>query len=131
MIEDKDNLIDLKNDFREPEAEPDLKMEAQISPLHDNVFCRLDAEEEVKGGIIIPDSAQNKRQEATVIAVGPGLLTETGVRVECSVKPGGRVLLPKWGGSEEKIHGITYSVVRDKDILAMIIPVEEEVQEDA
>jgi len=123
---DNDNVVELKNDYKKEPTEPDLKMEAQIKPLHNNVFCRLDEKEEVKGGIVIPDMAQGKRQEATVIAVGPGFVTEAGVLVPCSVEAGDRVLLPKWGGTEEDIHGVKYSVVQDKDILTIIVPVAEE-----
>ena len=107
-------------------AEPPPEMESQVKPLHDNVFIRLDAREEVRGGIIIPDQAQNKRQEGTVVAVGPGKFADNGELIPCSVFAGDRVLLPKWGGSEEKIHGVSYSVVKNTDILCIIVPVNNE-----
>lgn len=123
-----DNTIELKNTHRKEEAQPDLKLEAEILPLHDNIFCRLDdRENRSAGGIIIPDSAQTKQQEGTVIAVGPGKVCDNGQVVAPSVNPGDRVLLPKWGGSEEDIHGVKYSVVKDTDILCVIVPVKDEV----
>jgi chaperonin GroES len=126
MIEDN-NTIELKNTFRKDEAKPDLKLEAEIKPCHDYIFCRLDPKQEItSGGIIIPDMAQNKQQEGMVIAVGPGKLCENGEVVPPNVQVGDRVLLPKWGGSEEDVHGVKYSVVKDTDILCRIVPVKVE-----
>lgn len=116
---------ELENDNIEKPAEPNLVLEAQIDPLHDFVFCRLDDKQEItEGGIIIPDSAQGKRQEATVVGVGPGRMTDQGVLIPLTVDVGDRVMLPKWGGTEEKIQGIEYSVVRETDILTRIKTVE-------
>jgi len=121
VIMENDKGIELKNSNRSEESpQPDPEMEAQVTPLHDNVFCRRDDKEEIKGGIIIPDYVRGKRQEATVVALGRGRITDQGVTIPMHVEPGDRVLLPKWGGTEEKIHGVEYSMVKETDILALI-----------
>jgi len=113
--------VELKNSYRtDEEAGPNMELEAQIEPLHDNVFCRLDATEEMIGGIFLPDMSQGKKQEATVVAAGPGLFSETGELIPCTVKAGDRVLLSRYGGTEESIDGVKYSVVKDRDILCRI-----------
>ena len=119
----KDIIIDIET----VPAERNAELEAQIQPLHNNVFCMLDSRlEQTSGGIIIPEAAQEKRQEATVIAVGPGRFTLDGSIVPLSVYVGDRVLLGKYGGTEESIHGVKYSVVKDTDILCVIKEIEEE-----
>jgi chaperonin GroES len=122
-----DNIVDMAEiERKDKPAEPCPELEAQMEPLHNNVFVRLDAREEMYGNIIIPDMAQQKRQEGTVVAAGPGRVAETGELIPCAVRKGDRVLLPKWGGSEEKVHGVSYSVVKDTDVLCRIVDVEEE-----
>ncbi len=94
---------------------------ADIRPLHDRVVVkRLEAKEEVRGGIIIPDTAREKPQEAEVIAVGPGKLNEDGKRQPMDVKKGDRVLIGKYSGSEIKIDGEEHVIVREDEILAVV-----------
>ena len=92
-----------------------------IRPLHDRVLAkRQDPEEEVRGGIIIPDTAKEKPQEAEVIAVGPGKLDDGGKRSPMDVKAGDRILIGKYSGSEIKIDGDDYVILREDDILAVV-----------
>lgn len=92
-----------------------------IRPLHDRVLAtRSEAAEEVRGGIIIPDTAKEKPQEATVVAVGPGKLDESGSRHPMDVKAGDRVLIGKYSGSEVKIDDQEYVILREDEILAVI-----------
>lgn len=93
----------------------------KIKPLGERVLVELVKEEEVsKGGIIIPDSAKEKPQEGKVIAVGTGKLDENGKVVPFNVKKGDLVLMPKYGGTEVKVDGNEYQIVREDDILAVI-----------
>ena len=93
----------------------------KIKPLGERVLVELVKEEEVsKGGIIIPDSAKEKPQEGKVIAVGTGKLDENGKVVPFNVKKGDLVLMPKYGGTEVKVDGKEYQIVREDDILAII-----------
>jgi chaperonin GroES len=93
----------------------------KIKPLADRVLVRrLDEEEEQKvGGIIIPDTAKEKPQEAEVVAVGPGRLEE-GKHVALEVKNGDKVLIGKYSGTEVKIEGDEYLIMREDDILAIV-----------
>lgn len=92
-----------------------------IKPLGDRVLVEPLKEEEVnKGGIIIPDSAKEKPQEGVVIAVGTGKLDENGKTVPFNVKKGDTVLMPKYGGTEVKVDGKEYQIMREDDILAVI-----------
>ncbi len=94
---------------------------SDIRPLHDRVVVkRLEAKEEVRGGIIIPDTAREKPQEAEVIAVGPGKLNEDGTRQPMDVKQGDRVLIGKYSGSEIKMGSDEYVIVREDEILAVL-----------
>jgi chaperonin GroES len=81
---------------------------------------RLDEGEQVRGGIIIPDTAKEKPQQAEVKAVGNGKLLETGERVALDVKPGDRILFGKYGGAEIKIDGEEYLILREDEILAVL-----------
>ncbi len=93
----------------------------KIKPLGERVLVELVKEEEVsKGGIIIPDSAKEKPQEGKVIAVGTGKLDENGKVIPFNIKKGDLVLMPKYGGTEVKIDGNEYQIVREDDILAVI-----------
>ncbi|MEM7482283.1 MAG: co-chaperone GroES [Acidobacteriota bacterium] len=93
----------------------------KIRPLHDRVVVqRLEQEEQVRGGIIIPDSAKEKPQEAQVVAVGPGKITEDGKRSPMDVSEGDRVLMGKYSGSEIKIEGEDYVILREDEILAVV-----------
>jgi len=90
-------------------------------PLHDRILVkRLDEGEQKQGGIIIPDSAKEKPQQAEVKAVGSGKLMENGERVAPEVKPGDRVLFGKYSGSETKIDGDECLILREDEILAVI-----------
>jgi chaperonin GroES len=92
-----------------------------VRPLHDRVLVkRLDLGEEVRGGIIIPDTAKEKPQEAEVVAVGPGKLNEDGARQPMDVKAGDKVLVGKYSGSDIKIDGENYVILREDEILAVI-----------
>jgi chaperonin GroES len=92
-----------------------------IKPLADRVLVkRLDEQEEQKiGGIIIPDTAKEKPQEAEVVAVGPGRF-EDGKRIALDVKKGDKVLIGKYSGTEVKIEGEEYLIMREDDILAIV-----------
>jgi chaperonin GroES len=93
----------------------------KIKPLGERVLVEPIKEEEVaKGGIIIPDSAREKPQEGKVIAVGTGKLDKEGNKVPFNVKKGDIVLMPKYGGTEVKLDGKTYQIMREEDILAII-----------
>ena len=94
---------------------------SKIQPLADrNLVKRLDDEEEQKvGGIIIPDTAKEKPQEAEVVAVGPGRF-EDGKRVALEVKKGDKVLIGKYSGTEVKLDGEEHLILREEDILAVL-----------
>ena len=90
-------------------------------PLHDRVLVRrVEAEEKTAGGIIIPDSAKEKPAEGEVVAVGPGKLNDAGERVAMDVAVGDRVLFSKYGGSEVKLDGEDFLIMREDDILGVI-----------
>ena len=93
-----------------------------IRPLHDRVVAkRLEAEEEqMRGGIIIPDTAKEKPQEAEIVAVGPGKIQEDGSRAPMDVKAGDRVLVGKYSGSEIKLGDDELVILREDEILAVI-----------
>ena len=96
-------------------------MAANIRPLHDRVLAkRIEEEEQVRGGIIIPDTAKEKPQEAEIMAVGPGKGQDDGSRAPMDVKKGDRVLVGKYSGSEIKIDDVEYIILREDEILAVI-----------
>jgi chaperonin GroES len=91
-------------------------------PLHDRVVIkRLEGEEKTKGGIIIPDTAKEKPQEGRVIAVGPGGRDESGKLTPIDVKAGDRILFGKWSGTEVKIDGDDLLIMKESDILGVIV----------
>jgi chaperonin GroES len=93
----------------------------KIKPLADRILVRRIEEAEVKkGGIIIPDSAKEKPQEGEVVAVGPGAVGEDGKRVALELKKGDRILMGKYSGTEVKIDGEEYIIMREDDALAVI-----------
>ena len=93
----------------------------KIRPLHDRVLVqRMEAEEQMRGGIYIPDTAKEKPQEATVIAVGPGKVGDDGTRSPMDVKKGDRILLGKYSGSEIKIDDKDYVILREDEILGVV-----------
>ncbi len=93
-----------------------------IRPLHDRVVVKRleEAEEEVRGGIIIPDTAKEKPQQAEVVAVGPGKLKDDDGRSPMDVKVGDRVLIGKYSGSEIKVDGDDLVILREDEILAVL-----------
>ncbi|MFW6357456.1 MAG: co-chaperone GroES [bacterium] len=93
----------------------------KLKPLHDRVLVkRLEEEEVTKGGIIIPDTAKEKPIKGEVFAAGPGKTGDDGKPVKMSVKKGDKVLFNKYAGTEVKIDGVEYLVMREDDILAVI-----------
>jgi chaperonin GroES len=93
----------------------------KIRPLNDRLLVkRLKEEEKTAGGIIIPDSAKEKPAEGEVIAVGPGKTNDKGERVALQVKSGDRVLFSKYGGTDVKLDGEDYLIMREDDILGII-----------
>jgi len=93
----------------------------KFRPLHDRVVVkRIEQEEKSKGGIIIPDTAKEKPQEGEVVAVGPGARDEQGKIHALDVKVGDRVLFGKWSGTEIKIDGVDYLVMKESDIVGVI-----------
>lgn len=96
-------------------------MAVNIRPLHDRVLVkRLEAEEQVRGGIIIPDTAKEKPQEAEVMAIGPGKANDDGSRQAMDVSVGDRILLGKYSGSEIRLDDEDYVILREDEILAVI-----------
>ena len=96
-------------------------MAVNIRPLHDRVIVRrIDEGEQVRGGIIIPDTAKEKPQEGEVVALGTGKRDEHGKLIEFTVKKGDKVLISKYGGTEIKIEGEGYLIMREDDILGII-----------
>jgi chaperonin GroES len=92
-----------------------------LRPLHDRILVkRIDEGETVRGGIIIPDSAKEKPQQAEVIAVGNGKLLENGTRVAPDVNPGDRILFGKYSGAETKVGTEEYLILREDEILGVI-----------
>ena len=93
----------------------------KIRPLQDRVLAkRIEQEEQVRGGIIIPDTAKEKPQQAEVIAVGPGKFGEDGKRQTLDVKEGDKVLIGKYSGSEIRIDEEDYVILREDEILAVV-----------
>jgi chaperonin GroES len=96
-------------------------MAINVRPLGDRVLVQpIEEKETKKGGIIIPDTAKEKPQEGNVVALGTGKLDEDGKKVEFTVKKGDKVLIPKYGGTEIKVDGESYLIMREDDILGII-----------
>jgi chaperonin GroES len=96
-------------------------MKLQLKPLADRVVVKkLEAEEKTAGGIVLPDSAKEKPQQAEVLAIGPGKIDEKGARQPMEVKVGDKVLFAKYSGTEVKIEGTEYVILAERDILAII-----------
>lgn len=91
-----------------------------LKPLADRVVVKLvSAEEKTQGGIVLPDTAKEKPQEAEVVAVGPGKLLDNGTRQPMEVKVGDKVIIAKYSGTEVKYEGEEYLILRESDILAI------------
>jgi len=92
-----------------------------IRPLHDRVLVKpLDSENKTAGGVIIPDTAQEKPQEGKIVAVGPGKKAEDGTVTPLDVKKGDRILYGKWSGTEVKIDGDTLLIMNETDIMGVL-----------
>src|SRR5499427_719989 len=93
----------------------------KFRPLHDRVVVkRIEAEEKSAGGIIIPDTAKEKPQQGEVIAVGPGGRDEVGKLIPLDVKAGDRVLFGKWSGTEVKLDGVQYLIMKESAIMGVL-----------
>ena len=97
----------------------------KFRPLHDRVVIeRIDAEAKTTGGIIIPDTAQEKPQQGRVIAVGAGGRDESGRLIPIDVNVGDRILFGKWSGTEVKIDGVEYLIMKEGDIMGVLAEAE-------
>ena len=93
----------------------------KFRPLHDRVVVRrIEAKEKSAGGIIIPDTAKEKPSQGEVIAVGPGGRDDNGKLIAIDLKAGDRVLFGKWSGTEVKIDGVEYLIMKESDIMGVI-----------
>ncbi len=96
-------------------------MSVKITPLGDRVLVkRLEPQQKTKGGIVLPDSAQEKPKEGEVIAVGPGKLLDNGTRVKPNVQTGNKIIFTSYAGTEVKLDGDEYLIMREDDILGVI-----------
>jgi chaperonin GroES len=96
-------------------------MAANIRPLHDRILARrIEEKEQVRGGIIIPDTAKEKPLEAEVIAVGNGKILEDGKTIPLDVKAGDRILVGKYSGTEVKLNDVEYIILREEEVLGVI-----------
>ena len=90
-------------------------------PLHDRVLVRrVEQDEKTAGGIIIPDTAKEKPQQGEIVSVGPGGRDEAGKLIPIDVKPGDRVLFGKWSGTEVKLDGVEFLIMKESDIMGVI-----------
>jgi chaperonin GroES len=97
----------------------------KFRPLHDRVVIkRIEAEEKTTGGIIIPDTAKEKPQQGEVIGVGPGGRDESGKLIPIDVKVGDRVLFGKWSGTEVKLDGVEYLIMKESDLMGVLVEAE-------
>src|SRR5881296_3945895 len=97
----------------------------KFRPLHDRVVVRrIDAEAKTAGGIIIPDTAQEKPQQGEVVAVGPGGRDDSGKLIPIDVKAGERVLFGKWSGTEVKLDGVEYLIMKESDLMGVLLEAE-------
>jgi chaperonin GroES len=97
----------------------------KFRPLHDRVAVkRIEAESKTASGIIIPDTAKEKPSEGEVVAVGPGGRDEAGKLIPIDVRAGDRVLFGKWSGTEVKIDGIEYLIMKESDIMGVVTDVQ-------
>ena len=93
----------------------------KFRPLHDRVVVkRIESDEKTAGGIIIPDTAKEKPQQGEVVAVGPGGRDESGKLIPIDVKAGDTVLFGKWSGTEVKIDGVEYLIMKESDIMGVM-----------
>jgi len=96
-------------------------MASRIRPLHDRIIVRrIEESEQMRGGLYIPDTAKEKPQEGEVIAVGNGKVLENGTKIALDVKAGDRVLFGKYSGTEIKLDGEEFLILREDDVLGVI-----------
>jgi chaperonin GroES len=96
-------------------------VDVKIRPLYDRIVVRRkDTKEQVRGGIIIPDTAKEKPQEAEVVAVGDGKYDDNGKRIKLEVKKGDTVLIGKYSGTEIKIDDVEYTILREDEVLGIV-----------
>ena len=96
-------------------------MSVNIRPLHDRILAkRIEEQEQIRGGIIIPDTAKEKPLEAEVIAVGNGKILEDGKTIPLDVKAGDRILIGKYSGTEVKLQDVDYIILREDEVLGVI-----------
>jgi chaperonin GroES len=94
---------------------------SKVRPLHDRVLVkRVEESEQKVGGIIVPDTAKEKPQQAEVVAAGSGRVLDSGQRVPLAVKAGDKVLVGKWSGTDVKIDGIEYLIIKEDEILGIV-----------
>ncbi|HSR68188.1 MAG TPA: co-chaperone GroES [Acidobacteriota bacterium] len=95
---------------------------SSIKPLHDRILVkRVEEQEEVRGGIVIPDTAKEKPQEGEVVAVGDGKVLDNGKTAPMSVKAGDRILFGKYSGTEVKVDGSDYLIMREDEVLGILV----------
>jgi chaperonin GroES len=100
----------------------DMSKKSKIRPLDDRVVVEpIEAEEVTSGGIVLPDTAKEKPQRGTVVAVGPGKLLDSGQRGELSVSVGDEVIYGKYGGTDIEINGEEVKILRESDVLAKVV----------
>ncbi len=93
----------------------------KLKPLADRIVVQaMEAEETTKGGIILPDTAKEKPVEGTIVAAGPGKVTDDGKKVEMEVKVGDKVLYGKYSGTEVTVEGVEYLIMRESDVFAIV-----------
>ncbi|MBV9495285.1 MAG: co-chaperone GroES [Acidobacteria bacterium] len=98
-----------------------MATDLKLRPLYDRIVVRRkEAKEQVRGGIIIPDTAKEKPQEAEVVAVGEGKFNDKGERTKLDVKKGDTVLIGKYSGTDIKIEDVEYTILREDEILAIV-----------
>jgi chaperonin GroES len=118
------NSDDLGNDEVQPIAEASGGVDmasVNIKPLADRVVIEpLEEAEEMRGGLYIPDTAKEKPQQGTVVAVGPGRRSDQGELIEVEIKKGNKVLYGKYSGTEVTVDGTDYLIVRESDVLAIL-----------
>ena len=96
-------------------------MSVKVRPLYDRILVkRVEVREQVRGGIIIPDTAKEKPQEAEVIAVGDGKYSDEGKRIKLDVKKGDKVLIGKYSGTDIKLDDVEYTILREDEVLAIV-----------
>lgn len=100
----------------------EVKVSVTIKPLEDRIVVKpVEAEQVTASGLVIPDTAKEKPQEAEVVAVGPGRVDDKGVRIPVDVSVGDKVIFSKYGGTELKYNGTEYLVLSARDVLAVIV----------